>query len=47
LYNKKIISDWEKKFYENIMRKRKLTEKQIAKIIEINNKVLSIKKRGI
>ncbi|QTL93338.1 hypothetical protein [Aeromonas jandaei] len=35
-YSKRWITEWEKDFYLDIMNKRKLTEKQIAKKKEIN-----------
>lgn len=48
LSEKGLISDWEKSFYTDTHRKRKLSDKQIEKRIEINKKVLQIvKKKGI
>lgn len=35
-YSKRWITEWEKDFYLDIMNKRKLTEKQLAKKKEIN-----------
>lgn len=35
------INDWESDFYMDTMRKRKLTEKQVAKRSQINEKILS------
>ncbi|MCP4394605.1 MAG: hypothetical protein GY804_10115 [Alphaproteobacteria bacterium] len=44
-YNKGWINDWEKDFYFNIMRKRKLTTKQCIKKEAVNNKLLSMMSR--
>ena len=38
-HKKQWINDWEKDFYINIMRKRKLTMKQLQKKIQINEKL--------
>lgn len=40
-YKKRWINDWEKNFYVDIMRKKKMTEKQKSKKVEINRLVLS------
>ncbi len=45
-YQKNWINDWEKQFYLNIMRKRKLTENQIKKKVEINNKLANKMKQA-
>jgi hypothetical protein len=39
-YDRKYINDWEKDFYMNILRKRKLSIKQKEKKIAINKKIL-------
>lgn len=44
-YNKGWINDWEKDFYFNIMRKRKLTTKQRTKKLQINAKMLANMRR--
>ena len=38
--NRGWINDWEKNFYQQIMRNRKLTPKQIYKKMKINKKIL-------
>lgn len=40
------INDWERKFYFNTMRKRRLSGKQRQKRIEINDKILSLVARN-
>lgn len=40
------ISDWERTFYVDIMRKRRLTEKQQAKKLQVNVKVLKHLRKG-
>lgn len=46
-YNKGWVNDWEKDFYLDVMRKRKLTEKQLEKKIKINEKLANnMKRRG-
>ncbi|OWO71695.1 hypothetical protein B2J71_19335, partial [Vibrio cholerae] len=44
-YDKGWINDWEKSFYLDVMRKRKLTSSQLNKKIEINNKLANKMKR--
>lgn len=45
-HNKNWINDWEKEFYLDVMRKRKLSEKQLNKKIQINTKLAeNMKKR--
>lgn len=39
-HKKQIITDWEFRFYLDILRKRKLSEKQIEYKVKINNKML-------
>ncbi len=39
-FNHNVINGWERKFYLDIMRKRQLTDKQLEKKININNKFL-------
>lgn len=46
LHTKGLITDWEIEFYSDIIRKRKLTEKQKIKKLEINSKVLSVVKKS-
>ncbi|EIZ1047419.1 hypothetical protein CGH23_22775 [Vibrio parahaemolyticus] len=45
-YDKGWINDWEKSFYLDVMRKRKLTSKQRNKKIQINNKLAGKMKRA-
>lgn len=40
------LSEWERKFYFDIMRKRSLTAKQKAKKLQVNELVLTRMKRG-
>jgi len=44
-FDRRWISEWEKDFYFNIMRKRNLSEKQATKKGEINQSVLARMKR--
>jgi len=44
---KKWIDEWEKSFYLDIMRKRKLSPKQLNKKIQINEKIVSNMKRRV
>jgi hypothetical protein len=44
-FHKGWINSWEKKFYFNTMRKRNFSDKQLAKRIEINRKVLNRTRR--
>jgi hypothetical protein len=44
-FDRRWISEWEKNFYFNIMRKRNLSEKQATKKGEINQSVLARMKR--
>ena len=44
-YEKGWINDWEKGFYLDIMRKRKLTVSQLAKKVQINEKLANNMKR--
>jgi len=46
-YDKGWINDWERTFYLDIMRKRKLTTKQLQKKIQINEKLARNMKRRI
>ncbi|MGL1053832.1 hypothetical protein ACSTD8_22120 [Vibrio vulnificus] len=45
-YDKGWINDWEKSFYLDVMRKRKLTPNQLNKKIQINNKLANKMKRA-
>jgi len=45
LFEKDLISTWEKDFYSDIFRKRVLSENQLRKKIEVNRKILSIVKK--
>ncbi|ELB2789002.1 hypothetical protein QNE79_004428 [Vibrio alginolyticus] len=45
-YDKGWINDWEKSFYLDVMRKRKLTPNQLNKKTQINNKLASKMKRA-
>jgi hypothetical protein len=48
LYDKGLLTDWEKMFYENTLRKRNLSEAQLQKRIQVNRKILGlVKKHGI
>jgi hypothetical protein len=40
------ISDWERTFYLDTVRKRVLTEKQAAKRLEVNNRILRATRRS-
>lgn len=40
------LTDWERKFYFNTMRKRNLSERQLEKRIQINDKVLRLVARN-
>ena len=40
LFSKEIINGWERNFYLDTWRKHKLSEKQLTRKIEINNKIL-------
>lgn len=40
-FDHNVINDWERKFYLDIMRKKLLTDKQLAKKININKKFLN------
>ncbi|MDV6315928.1 hypothetical protein [Idiomarina sp. HP20-50] len=44
-YQKGWINDWEKTFYLDVMRKRKLSTNQLAKKIQINEKLANNMKR--
>jgi hypothetical protein len=44
-FERRWISEWEKRFYFDIMRKRNLSAKQVAKKIDINQRVLARMKR--
>ena len=44
-FNKRWINDWEKGFYLDVMRKRKLTVSQLQKKIQINEKLEKNMKR--
>ncbi|AVH29230.1 hypothetical protein [Vibrio diabolicus] len=44
-YDKGWINDWEKSFYLDVMRKRKLTPNQLNKKAQINNKLANKMKR--
>jgi len=39
-FKKRWINEWEKKFYFDTMRKRKLTQRQLKKRIEINHSII-------
>ncbi|MGL0949071.1 hypothetical protein [Vibrio vulnificus] len=45
-YDKGWINDWEKSFYLDVMRKRKLTPNQLNKKVQINNKLANKMKRA-
>ncbi|TOQ66508.1 hypothetical protein [Vibrio parahaemolyticus] len=45
-HDKGWINDWEKSFYLDVMRKRKLTPNQLNKEVQINNKLASKMKRA-
>ena len=45
-YDKGWINDWEKGFYLDVMRKRKLTPNQLNKKVQINNKLANKMKRA-
>ncbi|EGR2186260.1 hypothetical protein ACEV74_23125 [Vibrio parahaemolyticus] len=45
-YDKGWVNDWEKSFYLDVMRKRKLTPNQLNKKTQINNKLASKMKRA-
>ena len=40
-YERNILNEWEMKFYYNILKKRKLSPKQEAVKIRLNNKLVS------
>lgn len=40
-YEKRWINDWEKKFYFNTLRKRNLSNNQLSKRVQINQKILA------
>ena len=42
LINKKAINQWEFDFYENIRRKRKLSEKQLDKKLKLNERIIRL-----
>ena len=44
-FRKRWINDWEKNFYFDTIRKRNLSNKQLAKRVELNRKVLNRTKR--